>query len=62
LFQGDGSFTLDVRDSTRRDDDHSELDASIVTDTGTSGCRLSSSGTSGTLTVFGASYEVVVEL
>jgi hypothetical protein len=65
LYDGTGSFTLDVRDSTTREDDRSEFDDSKTSDAdGTPGGRLSSSGASGTLTVWDASpvYEIVVEL
>lgn len=65
IYTGTGGFTLDVRDATRRDDDHSEYDDSKTTDAdGTPGCRVSSSGTSGTLTVWDSSpaFEIVVEL
>lgn len=65
LYDGTGSFTLDVRDSRRRDDDRSEYDDSKTTDVDqTPGCRLSSSGETGTLTIWDTSpaYEIVVAL
>ena len=65
LYDGTGSFTLDVRDPTTRDDDRSEFDDAKTTDADrTPGCRLSSSGTKGTLTIWDSSpaYELVVEL
>jgi len=66
LYDGTGSFTLDVRDPTRRDDDRSEYDDSKTTDADhTPGCRLSSAGPTGTLTIWDtspAAYEIVVTL
>jgi hypothetical protein len=65
LYDGTGNFTLDVRDPTRPDDDRVELDDSKTSDAdGTPGCRLSSSGARGTLTIWDSSpaYEIVVEL
>jgi len=65
LYEGTGSFTLDVRDPTRRDDDRSEYDDAKTTDVDrTPGCRLSGSGATGTLTIWDSSpaYEIVVEL
>jgi hypothetical protein len=65
LYAGTGSFSMDVGDATRRDDDRSEYDDSKTSDgDGTAGCRLSGSGAKGTLTIWDMSpaYEVVVEL
>lgn len=65
VYDGSGGFSLDVRDSTKRDDDRGEYDDSKTSDVdGTPGCRLSSSGSSGTLTVWDTSpaFEIVVEL
>lgn len=65
LYDGTGSFSLDVRDSTKRDDDRSEYDDSKTSDADrTPGARLSNSGASGTLTVWDSSpaYEIVIEL
>jgi hypothetical protein len=65
LYDGTGSFTLDVGDPARRDDDRGELDDSKTTEAdGTPGCRLSMSGDNGTLTIWDGApaYEVVVEL
>jgi hypothetical protein len=65
LYDGTGSFSLDVRDSTKRDDDRSEYDDAKTSDVDrTPGCRLSSSGATGTLTVWDVlpAYELVVEL
>lgn len=66
LYDGTGSFTLDVRDPARRDDDRSEYDDAKTTDADhTPGCRLSSSGATGTLTIWDTSpvaYELVVAL
>ena len=65
VYAGTGGFTLDVKDTTRRDDDHSEYDDSKTTDAdGTPGCRVSGSGASGTLTIWDTSpaFELVVEL
>lgn len=66
LYDGTGSFTLDVRDPSRRDDDRSEYDDSKTTEADrTPGCRLSSAGATGTLTIWDtapAPYEIVVAL
>jgi len=65
LYDGSGSFTLDVRDPTRSDDDRIELDDAKTTDGDrTPGCRLSRSGAKGTLTIWDSSpaYELVIEL
>jgi len=66
LYDGSGSFTLDVRDPSRRDDDRSEYDDSRTTDADQSpGCRLSHAGSTGTLTIWDTSptaYELVVGL
>lgn len=60
LYKGSGAFTLDVKDSARREDDHVEFDDS----TNTPGCRLSAADGKGTLTVFSRdpAWEIVVEL
>ncbi|CAN5918211.1 hypothetical protein BH11MYX2_BH11MYX2_19800 [soil metagenome] len=58
IYDGTGNFTLDVKDSTNRSDDHIELDDS----TGAPGARLSANAGKGTLTVFSRDWEVVVDL
>ena len=65
MYDGNGSFTMDVGNASRRDDDRSEFDDSKTTEAdGNAGCRLSSSGAKGTLTLWDVSpsYEIVVEL
>ncbi len=65
IYDGTGTFTLDVRDPSRRDDDRSEYDDSKTSEADhTPGCRLSQSGASGTLTIWDdePAYEIVVPL
>ncbi|HWO17439.1 MAG TPA: cytochrome c oxidase assembly factor Coa1 family protein [Kofleriaceae bacterium] len=69
LYDGTGSFELHVGDASRRDDDRTEYeDKRVRAEDGTPGCRLSSAGASGTLTLWDAAqppepaYEIVVEL
>jgi len=65
LYDGDGTFSMEVGDPSRRDDDRSELEDAKTSDQDkTPGCRLSSAGTSGTLTIWDTApaYEIVVEL
>ena len=59
-YEGNGTFTMDVRDGSRPDDDHIEYDdASAETK-----CRLSAADGKGTLTVWSTTpaWELVVEL
>jgi hypothetical protein len=65
LYDGTGNFTLDVGDPKRRDDDRSEYDDAKTTDADrTPGCRVSSTGAKGTLTIWDTApaFEIVVEL
>jgi hypothetical protein len=65
LYDGRGAFKLDVGDPSRRDDDRSEYeDPQTSEQDATPGCRLSSAGASGTLTIWDTSpaYELVVAL
>lgn len=65
LYDGDASFSMNVGDPSRRDDDRSELDDSRTSDQDkTPGLRLSAAGTQGTLTVWDSApvFEIVVAL
>jgi len=66
LYDGTGTFSMEVGDPSRRDDDSSEFEDAKTSDQDkTPGCRLSSAGSSGTLTIWdagSAAYEIVVEL
>jgi hypothetical protein len=63
VYDGRARFSLDVADASRGDDDRAEYDdAKTTAEDGTPGCRLSSSGATGTLTLWDASYEIVVAL
>ena len=55
-----GAFTLDVRDASRPDDDRVEYDDSEPS--ADVKCRLSAADGRGTLTVWSAAWEIVVEL
>lgn len=59
-YDGRGSFTLDVRDASRPDDDHVEYDDSASP----TKCRLSAADGKGTLTIWSTApaWELVVEL
>jgi hypothetical protein len=62
-YDGRGNFSLDVADASRREDDRAEYDDAKTTDQdGTPGCRISASAGKGTLTLWDAGYEIVVEL
>lgn len=63
LYDGTGRVTLDVRSPSRRDDDRVEFADDLTSDTdGTPGCRFSGAGSTGTLTVWDAGYELVLAL
>jgi len=65
VYDGDGTFSMEVGDPSRRDDDRSELaDAKTSDQDRTPGCRLSSAGDQGTLTIWDAApaFEIVVAL
>lgn len=65
IYDGSGAFTLDVRDPGRRDDDRTEYEDKQTHDQdGTPGCRMSSAGTQGTLTIWDTTpaFELVVAL
>lgn len=65
LYDGTGAFKLEVGDPSRRDDDRTEYDDSKTTEQDeTPGCRASTAGSSGTLTIWGVSpaYEIVIAL
>lgn len=66
IYDGDGTFSMDVGDPSRRDDDRSELEDAKTSDQDrTPGCRLSSAGDQGTLVIWDiapAAYEIVVTL
>lgn len=57
LYDGRGAFTLDVRDASKQNDDRIEFDSKS-----TPSCRLSAADGKGTLTVWQADWEVVIEL
>ena len=60
IYDRSGAFTLDVRDASRPDDDRVEYDDSAPP--GDVKCRLSAADGKGTLTVWSADWEIVVEL
>lgn len=65
LYDGDGAFSMNVGDPSRRDDDRSELEDRRTSEQDqTPGIRLSAAGTQGTLTVWDTSpaFEIVVAL
>lgn len=69
LYDGSGTFELRVGDPSRRDDDLTEYeDKKLRAEDETPGCRISSAGSSGTLTVWDAAqagvaaFEIVVGL
>lgn len=69
LYDGSGTFELRVGDPSRRDDDGTEYeDKKLRAEDETPGCRISSAGGSGTLTVWDAAqagvpaFEIVVGL
>jgi hypothetical protein len=65
IYDGTGTFEMQVGDPSHRDDDRSEyVDKKTREEDETPGCRLSAAGSSGTLTIWDASptYELVVEL
>jgi hypothetical protein len=66
VYDRRGSFTLDVRDASRPDDDHVEYDDSepLDADDQRVKCRLSAADNKGTLTVWSTKpeWELVVEL
>lgn len=65
VYDGEGTFSMDVGDPSRRDDDRSELEDAKTSDQDqTPGCRLSGAGNQGTLTIWDMSpaYEIVVGL
>lgn len=65
LYDGDGTFSMEVGDPSRRDDDRSELEDAKTSDQDTTpGCRLSGAGEQGTLTIWDAApaFEIVVAL
>jgi len=65
IYDGSGTFTLEVGDPSRRDDDRTEYeDKQTREQDKTPGCRMSSAGSQGTLTIWDTSpaYEIVVAL
>lgn len=66
IYDGDGTFSMDVGDPSRRDDSRSELaDAKTSDQDTTPGCRLSSTADQGTLVIWdtaAVAYEIVVTL